>query len=373
MHVIEHSIRIPAPPQVIWQLIGDLSRIPEWQPRWRSVSLLSAPAEVNGPGTRIRLSGKRGRDYILEIRAWYDQLGYEYSFVDGPKVTSNRGQVRVHETPDGTVVQWTFQYEPGGLLGRGGFGPRREVESEIIEGLRALYTVMEHRKRDQPFEARSLMRDAPDVHERSRYKPRHPSVFERETPPPTRPVPQPDTAAFQPTHEGDVEDDTRPHVDTQTDSVQTAPALPFPEEKHSDPTSINDTENTTAAPLEYTDEPGQVSTSAAPTEATAPGPPMETEHPSSADTDGDSEDDTSRLSVFDLFGVPKPSETQEMALVVVPQDNETIDNAAAEAENVDTPSPASIQTDTTQDTLRYQRVGLRRRQRDMRVDLRLPE
>ena len=64
---------------------------------------------------------------MAEIRAWYEGLGYEYSYVERPPFKSALGRVRLQEIPEGTVVQWTLEYEIGGVLGgvRGALGVAR--------------------------------------------------------------------------------------------------------------------------------------------------------------------------------------------------------------------------------------------------------
>ena len=90
----------------------------------------------------------------------------------------NKGRIRLQEIPEGTIVQWTFTYELGGVLGgmRNALGMSRQVDHTIADSLKTLWQkIKQSGAALAPHEAKSLMRDAPDVEARSAYQPRHPS------------------------------------------------------------------------------------------------------------------------------------------------------------------------------------------------------
>src|SRR5690606_14538533 len=114
MNVIDHAILISASPTFIWRFLGDVSQNPKWQEDCTNISFLTTQHE--GKGARWRYSTTKGKDVVVEITAWYDTLGYEYMIVDGSSVGENKGRMRLQEIAEGTLVQWTFNYEVEGAF-----------------------------------------------------------------------------------------------------------------------------------------------------------------------------------------------------------------------------------------------------------------
>lgn len=184
MNTIDQRILIPAPPDVVWAYLSDITHNPNWQADCQHVAFLTSKRE--GPGTRWRYSTARNREQVAEISAWYNGLGYEYTIIDGAPFRKNTGRIRLQEIPEGTVVQWTFSYEAGGLFG-GGRGAGRQVETNMETSLKNLWRqITQATSGKAAHEAKSLMRDAPDVAARSQYKPRHPSLAKDEAVPAPR-------------------------------------------------------------------------------------------------------------------------------------------------------------------------------------------
>ncbi|MFQ3568087.1 MAG: SRPBCC family protein [Aggregatilineales bacterium] len=173
MATIDQRILIPASQEAVWNFISDLSNNPSWQVDCKSVSFITS--KRSGQGARWRMTNDRGRDAVAEITTWYNGLGYEYIFVDGVPFRSSRGRIRLQEIAEGTIVQWTFTYEMGGILG-GIRSPNRHIETTMAESLKTLYRVLKRKGSEGVHEVKSLMRDAPDVEARAQYKPRHPSI-----------------------------------------------------------------------------------------------------------------------------------------------------------------------------------------------------
>jgi hypothetical protein len=175
MAIIDQRILIPARQDVVWAYVSDLKNNADWQADCRGVSFLST--KHTGAGTRWRSTTAQERDVVLEITAWYNGLGYEYLYVDGGPFKENQGRLRLQEIPEGTVVQWTFNFEGGGLFGGGRLA--RQVDATMAASLKALYKQIKAFTKDQneAMVAKSLMREAPDVEARAAYVPRHPSVM----------------------------------------------------------------------------------------------------------------------------------------------------------------------------------------------------
>ena len=183
MTTIDHRILIPASPHVVWEYISNISRNPKWQVDCESISFLTE--KHDGPGTRWRCATAKGHEHVIEITAWYNGLGYEYVYVDGPGYEENRGRLRLQEIPEGTIVQWTFTYTLGGLFGgmRDSLGKRREIDATMADSLRKLYTQLKTQSAlstTPQGESKALIREAPDVEARAHYTPRHPSVMQEQ-------------------------------------------------------------------------------------------------------------------------------------------------------------------------------------------------
>lgn len=379
MNILDHRILIPTSQETVWEYISDIATNPTWQVDCTNLSFVST--RHSGAGVRWRYDTTGGRSYVVEATAWYDKLGYEYTFVDGAPFRESKGRIRLQEIAEGTIVQWTFSYEMGGFLGgvRNAIATKRQIEGAMIDSLRSLWSAIQKSgKSARPHEIKSLMRDAPDYEARSNYKPRHPST-KSETP--AEPLPGP--VIIEPPVS---DEDTRPRIPAKLDTSVSEPAFltelsEAPAEKpvaipsapqevtvtppvEATPAAISSAETTTkvseqsirvpepAAPI----EPVPVAADLAPTEedivvapdrseimrevleVSVPGNlKEETEENLSftttttsstqgrpLSTDDLAEMDTSEVSIFDVFGLPRPSQTQEMQAVSLGVDPQTI-------------------------------------------------
>jgi hypothetical protein len=218
MTTIDQRILIPTTQTVVWAYISNVTNNPEWQADCQNVAFLTSKRD--GPDTRWRYSTERGREYVVEITAWYNGLGYEYIFIDGPPYRNNRGRIRLQEIAEGTIVQWTFSYEMGGMLA-GIRGSRRHLENDMANSLKSLYRKIKQFAADGNVETKALMRDAPDVEARKNYRPRHPvSVKPNDSPQPPTPKELPVTFAEPPIFEGDGQPITRIELEEPPVSVE---------------------------------------------------------------------------------------------------------------------------------------------------------
>jgi hypothetical protein len=222
MTTIDQRILILAAPNIVWEKLSDLSNNVNWQADYQDMAFLSANHQ--GTHTRWRYRSVDRREYILEITAWYDGLGYEYTIVDGSPYRENRGRIRLQETPEGTVVQWTFSYELGGLFGgiRNAMGLKSRLESLMVESLKTLWQQAKDSAPAQ-YESKALIREALDYDERSRYKPRHASTKEDEIKAPVSET-RPPTDIQEPPI---ADDDTRPRPAVSVAPVVDEPVNPF--------------------------------------------------------------------------------------------------------------------------------------------------
>jgi hypothetical protein len=332
--VIDHAIAIPTKQNNVWDMIRDIAQNPKWQLDCQRVQFLTN--SKGGRGTRWRNTTARGKEQVIEIVAWYEGLGYEYRIVDGANFANSRGRIRLQEAPEGTIVQWTYSYDVAGFMGalKNNLGAKRQMDHEIIQGLRNLYGVIKEAKSDERFvpeESKSYLREAPAVEDRAKYQPRHPSKAQEISPiedtdaiykPPKRSTGTVPIISEPPL----AEDDTRPNPATQPE----APKPAIPEVSKPQPRApMNEPDFLRLMP-----EPMPVASPTPPTpvvpkaeEETAAAPPSlgtDTEAiklPGSApqamveplSTERDfNKVDTAQISVFELFGLPKPSETERV-------------------------------------------------------------
>ncbi len=373
MNTIDQRILIPSPPEVVWDYLGDLTKTPEWQADCKAVSFLTS--KRNGPGTRLRISSDKGQDRVVEITAWYDGLGYQYTYVDGVPYRESTGRIRLQEIPEGTVVQWTFTYDVGGLR----FGLSRQIETAMETSLKSLWKQVSQSSGAQKIrEAKSLMRDAPDYEARAQYKPRHPTVIDgknedgspatAEQAGPTQPIPTVPSAPLPPPQpmqaiSGPVideppfdEEDTRPR---RPAAASPAPA-PMPDELFDtthEPDFLFRPPQSTGLPdelFETTSEPDFLDDHArfAPPAPAAPATPLPTAdtQPIKPITDADIAaaevaDEAKQTAEVDIFAptvkaVPPADEPPKMAAPVIaePTTEEQIHAPETDLATVETPS-----------------------------------
>jgi len=365
MNVIDHAILISASPEFIWRFLGDISQNPKWQEDCTNLSFLTTQHE--GRGTRWRYETPKGKSIIVEISAWYDTLGYEYKIVEGSSVSENQGRIRLQEIAEGTLVQWTFNYELDGMLSglRNAIGLKRTLTNNIQDSLRNLYKLVQQETGGiSTHEARASLKEAPDVEERVSYQPRHPSNFKEDTDDDLfkdSDYPSESSIAYEFEREGIIEPpvddgDTKPNPVIQgTDEIPPVDMSDVSLVNQIQEPPVADDDTKPNAPIETMEqvepdlpldpevepvvemEDDEVESAQEQIEET---PPV-TDSPASREADIR---DTSRISVFEVFGLQKPSETQEMSVITdedLTEMSETEDNKRetleSEALHVDEP------------------------------------
>ncbi len=393
MTILDHRILIPKSPEKIWEFLSDLSQNSAWQVDCKSVSVLTP--NHTGAGMRWRYTTNSGRSYVAEITAWYDGLGYEYTIVDGASFSENKGRIRLQEIAEGTVVQWTFTYETSGMLAgvRNAVSLKRQFEGTMVDSLKNLWKVLQKvMPDDKPREVKSLMRDAPDYESRTQYRPRHAT-----TKPEADSQPSAESFVSQIVEPPISADDTRPRAPIRMDTVpvadepvaQTASAFsqpvddpdtgmiepvvyPLPVEKQPDARDFVPRTADRRVESDFAPSPARRATQEMKTIAPEPLP--------SAESDSIKSDDpvevvppalpkpdpvtatggfdtvkmaTGEMSVFELFGLPRPSQTQEINRVVIPE-----------------PVPEPVEP--VNDSVKPARIGLRLVLRRKHISIRRP-
>ena len=364
MTIIDQRILIPASPEVVWEIISDINNNPRWQSDCQSISFLTSLRA--GPGMRWRYTSPGGQEFVVETTAWYNQLGYEYVFIDGAPFRSSKGTIRLQEIAEGTIVQWTLNYEIGGVLGgmRNALSVRRHFDGIMVDSLKGLWTYLkESGKSRQSHEAKSLMRDALDYEARAQYTPRHPSrLAEREA---HMPEEEPVSVIEEPPVS---DDDTRPNPALVTEPEPAAPVVESePEAPKPDIRGTDEWRAISAEPElsrfqrpSAPDSPMPLDTPSKPIEPiamepvkdvpltsepeahlTQPAPPASSEPQAEAKLPVDeigpkidtSKLDTREISIWEVFGVLSPSDTERMKAIT---DKDLAEAAQAEAPPAET-------------------------------------
>jgi hypothetical protein len=370
--LIDQRILIDAPPQVIWEYLTDPEKLVGWHAGYSGISVLTTQQAGVGVRRRCAVTGG-GKDVIEQIVAWVEGLGYEYTLVEGGPYRSFRGRFRLQPGPDGTSVQWTIEYKPRGLFGRlrDALSERKQLAAMMTASLRELRQQINALglRMDDSYRARLGIQGRLNAAERAQYRRRHPApesaaiAQSPETTAAEQPVSAPPTAAIipEPVTTGEVppvrhEADTEPRPPAglrealaaqETEALppppppgQITPPVPLPPvtpslpktaplstppADHQRPTpprgipavrpmgTAEDQERAFARPPERADD-------------TAPGrptPPRGVTTPPGQDTTVDErptlpppvpKTDTGELSIWEIFGIPRPSEQDEAAL-----------------------------------------------------------
>ena len=315
MNVIDLEILIPASPDFIWRFLGDITKTVDWQEGVRSISFLTTQHE--GKGTRWRYTYGRGNDIIAEVGAWYDTLGYEYRIVEGGGFGENQGRIRLTEVPDGTIVRWTFNYALSGVLGglRNAMRHKRSTSKSIQDSLRNLHRLVQQESGGiSTHQARAAVRDAPDADERSIYQPRHPTAYVDSASGDTTELIDDDLqepAPFGFEHatgplSSAPETDTKPNPVVQTGEDL---AVEVPANGIEDATKPIEMEIIAYPPADLAEAPKSATQ---PTDRSTEIPESE-EAPRVAKPIEKRSVDTSTISVFELFGLERPSQSGEPA------------------------------------------------------------
>jgi len=352
--LIDQRILIDAPPQLIWEYLADPEKLVEWHAGYTSVSVLTTQQTGVGVRRRCAVTGG-GKDVIEQITAWVDGLGYEYQLVDGGPYRLFRGRFRLQPGPDGTSVQWTVEYTPKGLLGklRDLLSGRKELTAMMAASLRELRQQISALglRMDDAYRARLGIQGRLNAAERAQYQRRHPApetagVVQPPAPAETAPVAGTPVVSDQPlpAHQ-DADTEPRPPaglreaLTAQAQPEETLPPPPPPAQiTPPEPLRpvVSDLPKTAPLSSPAPDHqrptpprgipavrPSSAPPRAAETPTDRPTPPRGVTAAPSHDTAADERPtlppplprrDTSDLSIWEIFGIPRPSEQDEAAL-----------------------------------------------------------
>ncbi|MCY3936035.1 MAG: SRPBCC family protein [Chloroflexi bacterium] len=171
MPTIDQRILLPAPPDLVWQYVGEPSKHPLW---WQGCeAALPLSETLHTPGSRWRYTINHGPDLIIELNAYLSRTGFEYTVVDGLAVKNGQGRFRLQEVSEGTALHWSFEYQNGGVFGRMGRG-KRYIENQMEHNLRNLWQIIQDLPaQSRAHEPRVSAQLAPDADSRADYVSRH--------------------------------------------------------------------------------------------------------------------------------------------------------------------------------------------------------
>lgn len=106
------SVRVPASPDRVWQLIGGFDTLPDWLPY--------IPTSELGEGGRVRTLTNEDGGVIVERLEAFDEKTrtYSYSILRAPfPVTGYLSTLTVHPEPDTDFarVEWSGSFTPVGV------------------------------------------------------------------------------------------------------------------------------------------------------------------------------------------------------------------------------------------------------------------
>ena len=274
MPTLDQRILIPAPPELIWQYIGEMERHPRWrQDCERVVSLSAAQHE---PGARWRYIQPEGPDFVIEITTYFARAGFEYTIVDGLPLNDAHGRFRLQEVSEGTAVHWTFEFQGRGFLGRVG-RQKRAIETQMETSLRQLWQLLrEIPSNAVPRPPRASVQNAPDADARANYVPRHGSKL------------PPNDMLAAATATPPILDDTQQLPILSADEL--AATFPHP--------NADDTPATPMLTLSHAPPPSADDTPATPIPAVTVIPTLPVARQSAGASDEE-------LSIFDIFGIQR--------------------------------------------------------------------
>jgi len=126
------TIDVDAPPDAAWAVVGDLTAVPRFYPKYVS-------AEIEGDA-RVLTNAEGGR--LVERLLERDEAGrmYAYAVVEGAPVRSHRASFAVEPNGAGSRIVWTTEAE--------GIDPAVDMEERLApsqrEALVRLKAVIEH-------------------------------------------------------------------------------------------------------------------------------------------------------------------------------------------------------------------------------------
>jgi uncharacterized protein YndB with AHSA1/START domain len=142
MPIVARSRTVAAAPQLLWDVVADPERLPEWWPGVQRVEDSSGSAWTTVLGARGRKSIRA--DYTLLDAERPSRLVWRHEVEASPFeriLTASVTELELEAAPEGTVVRLTTRLRMRGLSRFGGLQVSRATRRQLdgaLEGLQAL-------------------------------------------------------------------------------------------------------------------------------------------------------------------------------------------------------------------------------------------
>jgi uncharacterized protein YndB with AHSA1/START domain len=139
MVVLENSVEIALPPAQVFDYLCDLRNEKDWNPKMRSVQLITA--EPIGAGSRYRARWAGSPDTIVNYTC-FDRPN-EWAAVADSKMMTLRFEARVRPAPGGSRLVIRMTLAPHGPMRLLQPLLRRRMQSQEVDNMRFIKTKME--------------------------------------------------------------------------------------------------------------------------------------------------------------------------------------------------------------------------------------
>ena len=133
---VNDTTQIGAPPDVVWNVITELSTYPEWAGGVRGTEVLEANDDGSPHRARFTVDAKVAEiHYVIEYR--YVDYDIYWHLLEGDMISQLNGEYRLYETEDGgTEVHYALEVDVD--LPVPGFMKKRAARSILEQGLSGL-------------------------------------------------------------------------------------------------------------------------------------------------------------------------------------------------------------------------------------------
>ncbi|MGI5288943.1 SRPBCC family protein [Nonomuraea polychroma] len=139
MVVLENSVDIARPPEQVFDYLSDLRNKKEWNPKMRSVLLLTG--EPIGRGTKYRARWAGSPDNVVEYTAF--DRPHEWASVADSKMMVVRFSARVTPVATGSRLDVRMELVPHGPLRLLQPLLHRWMQAQEVDNMRSIKTTME--------------------------------------------------------------------------------------------------------------------------------------------------------------------------------------------------------------------------------------
>lgn len=133
---VRESTSIDASPDVVWNVITDLSRYPEWADGVRSTEVMEANEDGSPHRARFVIDAKVSEiTYVIEYT--YENYDITWNLVEGDLISQLDGIYQLYETDEGgTDVEYGLEVDVD--LPLPGFMKKRAARTILEQGLKGL-------------------------------------------------------------------------------------------------------------------------------------------------------------------------------------------------------------------------------------------